>query len=68
MLRNLLLIAFAAVLGASFLIWSVTVGYTMKSIFYEFGAVPMIVAAVAQFIVILVVAALFDKRHPPDRW
>lgn len=68
MLRNLLLVAVAAVFAASFLIWSVTVGYTMKSIFYEFGAVPMLVAAGAQIIVILAIAALFDKRHPPDRW
>ena len=67
MLRNLLLVAVAAVFALAFLIWSVTVGYTMKSIFYEFGAAPMLVAAGAQIIVILAVAALFDKRHPPDR-
>ena len=67
MLRNLLLAAVAIVFAASFLIWAVTVGYTMKSIFYEFGAAPMLVAAAAHIIVILAIAALFDKRHPPDR-
>lgn len=65
MLRRLLLPALVFVFGAAYIIWAAMLGYALKSIFREFGAIPMLVAAAAQVLVIVPIAALFDRNHPP---
>lgn len=64
MLENAKLIVVAAALLIAGGVFFLTITYAIKCIFHEFGWLPALVSGVAQIIVWLGIAAMFDKRHP----
>lgn len=67
MRANLFNIALAVVLVSAGAVFLVSYGWALGQVAHVFGLWALAVVAVSHFIVWLGVAALFDKRHPPER-